>query len=93
MVQTRIKKDRIRAVFGILGDPSRFRMFELTAKKKSFCVSEVASTLKISVPAESQQFKILEMAGLVKRERRGQMICYKIKEKDPMVRAILKIIN
>lgn len=87
------KKDRVRSIFGVLGDPSRFRILELIARKKDFCVSEIAFALKISVPAVSQQFRILEMAGLVERERMGQKICYKLKKKDSVVRSILKIIG
>lgn len=87
------KKGRLRAIFGVLGDSSRFRILELVAQKGDFCVSEIAAILKISVPAVSQQFRILEMAGLVERERWGQKICYKLNKKDSVVRSILKIIK
>lgn len=93
MAKSRQKKDRMRVIFGVLGDPSRFRILELIAKKKDFCVSEIASALKISAPAASQQFRILEMAGLVEKERMGQKICYKLKTHDPLIKSIIKIIN
>ncbi|QQG46330.1 MAG: winged helix-turn-helix transcriptional regulator [Candidatus Niyogibacteria bacterium] len=93
MAKYKAKKEKTRLIFNVLGDPSRFRILELIAKKKDFCVSEIASALKISVPAVSQQFRILEMAGLVKRERMGQKICYKVKRNDSVVKSILKIIS
>ncbi len=93
MAKYKARKEKLRVVFGVLGDPSRFSILELIARKKDFCVSEMASALKISVPAASQQFRILEMAGLVERERMGQKICYKVKRDDSVVRSILKLIN
>ena len=93
MAKYKEKKEKLRVVFGVLGDLSRFRIFEIIAKKRDSCVSDIASKLKISVPAVSQQFRILEMAGLVERERMGRKICYKIKKNDSVVRSILKIIS
>ena len=93
MLKYKAKREKTRLIFNVLGDPSRFRILELLAKKKDFCVSEIASALKISVPAASQQFRILEMAGLVERKRMGQRICYKVKRNDSIVRSILKLIS
>ena len=93
MLKYKAKREKTRLIFNVLGDPSRFRILELIAKKKDFCVSEIASALKISVPAASQQFRILEMAGLVERKRMGQRICYKVKRNDSIVRSILKLIS
>ena len=93
MLKYKAKREKTRLIFNVLGDPSRFRILELLAKKKDFCVSEIASALKISVPAASQQFRILEMAGLVERKRMGQRICYKVKRNDSIVRSILRLIS
>lgn len=87
-------KDRLAFVFEALGDPTRLNIFRLLSKeKKDLCVTDIANVFKISVPAASYQLKILEMVGLIERERMGQMTCYTLREKDPLVRNVLKIIQ
>lgn len=87
-------KDRLAFVFEALGDPTRLNIFRLLSKeKKDLCVTDVANVFKISVPAASYQLKILEMVGLIERERMGQMTCYTLRDKDPLVRNVLKIIQ
>lgn len=78
-------------MFNALSDLNRFRVFKLLARRQNLCVSDLARVLDVSVPAVSQQLRILEMNGLVKRERRGQMICYKVKKDDPVVKFVIKI--
>ena len=54
-------------------------------KGKTLCVTALAHRLKISQPAVSQQLRILENSGLIKRERSGHCVHYSI---DPNVFAI-----
>ncbi len=82
--------ERTPIVFGALSDARRFQMFKLLLEHKDLCVTEMAKIFGISVPAASQQLKILEMTGLIRRERQGKSICYEIKNKDPIVRSLLK---
>ena len=95
----RIKKQigksetRWSKLFDALGDGVRYRMFKLLAKRKDVCVSELAELFMISTPAASQQLKILELNGLVKKERMGQSICYCVDKGDPMVKSIVKLIT
>jgi len=95
----KIKKDvelennSIPLAFAALSDHGRFRIFKMLVKNKGVCVTDVASVLEISMPAASQQLKIMEMSGLVKKERMGQMICYELKYENPLVRSIIKIIR
>ena len=78
-------------LFDALGDANRFKIFMvLFETKKDICVSEFADICGISVPAASQQLKNLELTGLVKRSRAGQMTCYKIKTEDPAVKSLTK---
>ncbi len=81
---------RLPMVFSALSDPGRFRIFGLLTKQKDICVTDVASIFGISVPAASQQLRVLEMCGLVRKERMGQMICYEIKRDDPLVKSLMK---
>jgi ArsR family transcriptional regulator len=79
-------------MFGALSDAGRFNIFRLFMRHRDLCVTEVANVLAISVPAASQQLKIMELSGLVERERRGQKICYGVKRSDPTVRSLMRIV-
>ena len=78
-------------VFHALSDLGRWRIFRLLAQEHDLCVTDIADVLGISVPAASQQLKVMELTGLVERERRGQMICYQLKQEDPVVRTVLRM--
>ena len=87
-------KDRLALVFEALGDPTRLNIFRLLSRKKrDLCVTDVANIFEMSVPAASYQLKILEMVGLIQRARMGKMTCYALREKDPLVRSVVKIIQ
>lgn len=86
------KASPLPAVFGALSDQGRYRIFLLLLRNKGLCVTDISRILNISVPAASQQFKILEKAGLVFRERMGQMTCYSLDEKNPIVKSIIKLL-
>ncbi|MCH8048826.1 winged helix-turn-helix transcriptional regulator [Patescibacteria group bacterium] len=87
-------KDRLAFVFEALGDPTRLNILRLLSKgEKDLCVTDVANVFKISVPAASYQLKVLEVVGLIERERMGKMTCYTLRKKDPLVKSVLKIIQ
>ena len=80
-------------VFSALGDPGRFKIFSILVDINEMCVTDIAHTLGVSIPAASQQLRILENARLVKKERMGQTICYELNTKDPLVVRLIKIIK
>lgn len=79
--------------FNALGDKTRYKLLSLLSTKKEICVSELASEIGISTAGVSQQLKIMEVVGLVKRERLGQKICYQVKTEDPINKELIKIIK
>ena len=85
--------DHLVFIFEALGDATRLKIFRALAQKKELCVTDVANVFRISVPAASYQLKILEMVGLIRKERMGKMICYKLRKEDHLVRNVLKIIQ
>lgn len=87
----RRKGERLPLVFGALSDPRRFQIFRLLLRRCNICVTDVAAVFGISVSAASQQLRILERTGLVRRERHGQMTCYEIKGDDPIVKSFIRI--
>lgn len=86
------REDRLALVFQALGDTTRLKIMRLLSKRKDICVTDVANIMGVSVPAASHQLKFMEMAGLIRRERMGKTICYRLREDDSFVRKLLKII-
>ncbi|MBI3335150.1 MAG: winged helix-turn-helix transcriptional regulator [Candidatus Portnoybacteria bacterium] len=86
-------EEKLLLVFDALSDPGRLGIFRLLTKRHDICVTDVARIFEISLPAASHQLKILERAGLVKRTRMGQMICYEIKEEDNLVKSIISLFS
>ena len=60
------------AVFSALADPNRLKLIEMLAAEEELCGIDLARRAGISVALLSHHWKILDQAGLVVRERRGQ---------------------
>lgn len=85
--------DRMAVICNALGDRGRLKIFRLLMERHDLCVTDVARILGTTVSAASQQFRILEMVGLLVKERKGQMACYKIRDEDPFVRSVMSFIS
>ena len=85
--------EQLPAVFNALSDTGRFRIFKLLMRYQDLCVTDIANIMDISVPAASQQLKVLELSGLVTRDRQGQKICYCIKSTNPLVKAMIRVVT
>lgn len=83
--------EKLPIVFNALSDMGRFRIFRLLMAHYGICVTDIANILGISVPAASQQLRVLEMTGIVRKERVGQTILYGIRDEDPIIKSLLKI--
>jgi DNA-binding transcriptional ArsR family regulator len=83
---------QLAAMLNALSDTGRLKIFRLLAKYEDLCVTDLANVLEVSVPAASQGLRIMELSGLVKKERRGQMICYVLVKNMPLVRALQRIV-
>ena len=83
---------RLPQLFDALSDTGRFKILKLLMEYEDLCVTDIANVLEISVPAASQQLKILELSGLITKERDGQMICYSIREGDSLVKSVLRLV-
>lgn len=62
----------LSALFGALSDPVR-RRFVLHLARQPATVSELAAPEAISLPAVSRHLRVLERAGVVRREKRGRV--------------------
>jgi len=77
-----------RAIFKILGDTNRYRIFEMLGSQPRLAVGDIAKVLKISVPLASQHLKILEQANMLDKEKEGQKVFYKLSTDNSIAGAI-----
>lgn len=85
--------NQLVALFGALGDATRYKLLTLLGRNQEICVSELAEQVGISSAGASQQLKVLEKAGLIKRVRFGQKICYELDRSTTTNRHVLDIIE
>lgn len=84
--------DRLPIIFNALSDPKRCLIFRSFLKQDRLCVSDIAKTLGISMSLASQHLKILEITGLLTREREGRVVYFRPKVSDELVRTIIKAV-
>ncbi len=78
-----------REIFKILGDTNRYRIFRILSNlHQQLTVSEIAKVLKISLSLASQHLKILEQGKLLKKEKHGQQVLYKIRLENKLAQSI-----
>ena len=85
--------DRLPIVFSALGDPRRCKIFRLFLKRQRLCVSDVARTMRISMSLASQHLKVLEITGLVARQKEGRTVYYRPNVGDELVQSIIKAVH
>ena len=68
-------------IFKILNDPSRLKILG-AIKDHDLCVCDLGSLLGISKSAISHQMKFLKQYNLVKSERKGKMVYYRLDDYD-----------
>ena len=69
MVKCSASLDR---TFGALADPTRRRILAHLAEGER-CVTDLAKPHRMSLPAISKHLRVLEKAGLVRRQRNGRV--------------------
>ncbi len=72
--------EMLARVFKILAVDSRVRILELL-KSRSLCVNALARILGITPAAVSQHLRILRDADILKPEKRGYFVHYRVNEK------------
>jgi DNA-binding transcriptional ArsR family regulator len=85
--------NRLRKMFHILADSSRYHVFKLLLQDENFCVGELAQNIGISMPAVSQHLRIFELSGLVIKNRQGLRVCYKLNTQDPLVDLMSRVVQ
>ena len=87
------KDERLPIVFNALGDPRRCKIFRSFLTSDRLCVSDIARIYEMSMSLASQHLKILEITGLLVREKEGRTVYFRANTKDELVRTIIKAVE
>lgn len=80
--------DQMTRIFKVLSDESRLKIISLLTRRQNIGVTEIASSLNMSVSGVSHQLSMLEHLGFVSREKIGRRVHHSIK--DPCILDILR---
>lgn len=93
-IQDKLSKNRnqrLTAVFTVLANQNRLEILKLIIKYPGLCVTDLSKIFEVSVSAISHQAKILEIYGLIRKERKGKIICYRLNNDEPLTKYLIKI--
>jgi len=68
---------KLAEIFQMLSDETRLRILR-TLEKKELCVSDIARETGVSQSAVSHQLRVLRQTDLVRSQRKGKRIYYRI---------------
>jgi len=71
---------KVAETFKILGDETRIRIFE-ALEKKELCVSEIVEKIGMQESAVSHQLSVLRHADLIRAQKRGKYVYYRIADR------------
>ncbi|MFQ5584785.1 MAG: ArsR/SmtB family transcription factor [Calditrichia bacterium] len=80
------ENDTLNSIFAVLADPTRRRIIELLFEGEK-CVTEIADSFDMSLPAVSKHLRIIERAGLIARIKSGKYFHFKLAA-GPMKNAV-----
>jgi ArsR family transcriptional regulator len=73
--------ERLARIFKVLSVETRVRIVQLL-KRRSLCVTALASQLGITPAAVSQHLRILRDAGIVKDQKQGLYVHYQLNKSN-----------
>ncbi len=81
MDRSLFQKDKMVGLLDGVRDPNRIEIIFLLANSNPMNVGDIAARFPISRPAISHHLKILKDAGIVKSEKIGQEVFYRLDRK------------
>jgi len=86
---SRAQVDDLAEIFKVLSDPTRLRILAVLVQDGPLCVHQLCARVAMSQPAVSHQLRTLRAARLVRGQRLGREIEYRLDD-DHVVRLILE---
>ncbi len=90
MDQTSLTTEDAQRLLDAIRDPNRMEIVFLLGKGTSLNVGEIAARFRISRPAVSHHLKVLKDAGLVRSEKIGQEVYYRL-DREKIVAGLRQI--
>jgi DNA-binding transcriptional ArsR family regulator len=75
------KAQQIAELFGLLADPNRLRILSVLTHQE-LCVCDLAAVVNMGESAVSHQLRVLRSMRLVKYQKRGRMVYYRLADTD-----------
>ena len=77
--------ERLAQALRVIADPARLRLVSLVAASEGgeSCVCDLTDRLDLGQPTVSHHLKVLTDAGILRREKRGRWVYYRI-EPEPL---------
>lgn len=74
--------DALAALFRVLAEPLRLRIIRAVENRGSISVSQIAEAIGASQPTVSKHLRILEDAGLIRKQPSGPVVLCSIADRD-----------
>ena len=85
------ESERIPALLGCIGDPSRYRVLGVIAEG-DYSVSEIAVRIGLSQSCTTRHLQVLQRAGVLSRTRAGKRVLFRIRQGDPELDRVLELL-
>lgn len=72
--------EKVAETFRIFGDETRLRIFK-ALEKKELCVTDIAEKIDMSQSVVSHHLRILRQADLVRAQKKGKEVYYRIADR------------
>ena len=83
----------VSALFKILSDTNRYRIFLLLMGSPQFSIGSIAKILDISLPLASQHIRLMVHANVLEKKRYGKMVCIELKQNNLLLNTLVKALQ
>lgn len=88
------KKDlSVSALFKILSDTNRYRIFILLIGSPQFSIGSIAKILDVSLPLASQHIRLMVHAHVLQKKRDGKRVCIQLERHNPLLTGLIKMLQ
>jgi len=78
-----VDEQSVADFFKAIGHPTRLSILR-TIYNKNLCVNDISDELSLNQPNTSQHLSILKEKRILKKTKRGNEVCYKLRDKAIM---------
>lgn len=87
------KDETVSALFKVLGDTNRYRIFLLLTESPKFSIGSIAKILDISLPLASQHIRLMVHAHVLQKKRDGKRVYIQLDRHNLLLTTIRKALQ